>query len=45
MECPEYNEENNTCNVDGFKFYRGMQKPCDTPGMNKDKCPRLAMKG
>ena len=41
--CPEYNADENKCGVDSFKFYEGMQKPCDTPGINKDKCPRFAM--
>ena len=44
MTCPEYNAEDGTCGVDGFKFYEGMTKPCDTPGITKDKCPRFAMK-
>ena len=43
MTCPEYDAENNTCKVDGFKFYEGMQKPCETPGITKEKCPRFAM--
>ncbi|MHA2385854.1 MAG: hypothetical protein ACXAEE_06555 [Candidatus Thorarchaeota archaeon] len=38
MTCPEYD-----AGVDGFKFYTGMQKPCETPGINKEKCPRFAM--
>ena len=45
MTCPEYNEAENKCGVDGFKFYEGMNKPCETPGINKDKCPRFAMSG
>ncbi len=44
MTCPEYNAADNTCGVDGFKFYEGMNKPCDTPGITKEKCPRFAMK-
>ena len=44
MTCPEYNEADGKCGVDGFKFYTGMQKPCDTPGITKEKCPRFAMK-
>ena len=44
MTCPEYNAADNTCGVDGFKFYQGMQKPCESPGITKDKCPRFAMK-
>ena len=45
MTCPEYNAADGKCGVDGFKFYTGMQKPCETPGINKDKCPRFAMSG
>ena len=44
MTCPEYNAKDGTCGVDGFKFYTGMQKPCETPGITKEKCPRFAMK-
>jgi hypothetical protein len=44
MTCPEFNSADNTCGVDGFKFYQGMQKPCDSPGITKEKCPRFAMK-
>ena len=43
MTCPEFNAADGKCGVDGFKFYEGMNKPCDTPGINKDKCPRFAM--
>ena len=43
MTCPEYKAADGTCGVDGFKFYTGMQKPCETPGITKDKCPRFAM--
>ena len=43
MTCPEYNAADGTCGVDGFKFYQGMQKPCETPGISKEKCPRFAM--
>jgi hypothetical protein len=43
MTCPEYNAADGKCGVDGFKFYTGMQKPCETPGINKDNCPRFAM--
>ena len=43
MTCPEYNAADGKCGVDGFKFYTGMQKPCETPGISKDKCPRFAM--
>jgi len=43
MTCPEYNAADGTCGVDGFKFYTGMQKPCETPGISKEKCPRFAM--
>ncbi|MFX1370043.1 MAG: hypothetical protein ACFFAY_15730 [Promethearchaeota archaeon] len=42
MTCPEFNEGENKCGVDGFKFYEGMNKPCETPGINKEKCPRFA---
>jgi hypothetical protein len=45
MTCPEYNAAEGKCGVDGFKFYTGMNKPCETPGINKDKCPRFAMSG
>ncbi|MHA1289258.1 MAG: hypothetical protein ACTSPB_17875 [Candidatus Thorarchaeota archaeon] len=43
MTCPEYNAADGTCGVDGFRFYTGMSKPCETPGITKDKCPRFAM--
>ncbi|MFX1559141.1 MAG: hypothetical protein ACFFBL_01010 [Promethearchaeota archaeon] len=43
MTCPEYNAAEGKCGVDGFKFYTGMQKPCETPGISKEKCPRFAM--
>ena len=43
MTCAEFNADDGKCNVDGFKFYEGMNKPCDTPGINKEKCPRFAM--
>jgi len=43
MTCPEFIPEENKCGVDGFKFYEGMNKPCETPGMTKEKCPRFAM--
>ena len=43
MACPEYDASEGKCKVDGFKFYTGMQKPCETPGITKDKCPRFAM--
>jgi hypothetical protein len=43
MTCPEYNAAEGKCGVDGFKFYTGMQKPCETPGITKEKCPRFAM--
>jgi hypothetical protein len=43
MTCPEYDAGEEKCGVDGFKFYTGMQKPCETPGISKDKCPRFAM--
>ncbi len=43
MTCPEYDAAEGKCGVDGFKFYTGMQKPCETPGITKDKCPRFAM--
>jgi hypothetical protein len=45
LTCPEYNAAENKCGVDGFKFYTGMNKPCETPGITKDKCPRFAMQG
>ncbi|RLI54065.1 MAG: hypothetical protein DRO87_10700 [Candidatus Thorarchaeota archaeon] len=44
VTCPEYDAAEGKCKVDGFKFYSGMNKPCDTPGITKDKCPRFAMK-
>jgi len=44
MTCSEFNAKDGTCGVDGFKFYTGMQKPCDSPGITKEKCPRFAMK-
>jgi hypothetical protein len=43
MTCSEYDAKDGKCGVDGFKFYTGMQKPCETPGINKEKCPRFAM--
>ena len=43
MTCPEYDAAEGKCGVDGFKFYTGMQKPCETPGITKEKCPRFAM--
>ncbi len=43
MTCPELNEADGKCGVDSFKFYKGMQRPCDAPGITKDKCPRFAM--
>jgi hypothetical protein len=43
MTCPEYDAGEGKCGVDGFKFYTGMQKPCETPGITKEKCPRFAM--
>jgi hypothetical protein len=43
MTCPEYDAAEGKCKVDGFKFYTGMNKPCETPGITKDKCPRFAM--
>jgi len=45
MTCPEYNAADGKCGVDGFKFYTGMNKPCETPGISKEKCPRFAMTG
>ncbi len=39
--CPEFKASENVCGVDGFKFFEGMNKPCLTPGMTKDKCPRF----
>jgi len=43
MTCIEYNAADEKCKVDGFKFYKGMQKPCEYVG-KRDKCPRLVMK-
>jgi hypothetical protein len=43
MTCPEYDAKDGKCGVDGFKFYTGMQKPCETPAITKEKCPRFAM--
>ncbi|MCK5240680.1 MAG: hypothetical protein KAR33_14075 [Candidatus Thorarchaeota archaeon] len=45
MTCSEYNEAESKCGVDGFKFYEGMNKPCEIPGITKEKCPRFAMQG
>jgi hypothetical protein len=44
MPCPMLKADAKTCGVDGFKFYEGMNMPCNIPGITKAKCPRFAMK-
>jgi len=43
MTCPEYVKADNKCKVDGFKFYQGMNMPCEYVA-KRDKCPRLVIK-